>query len=118
MGGGGGGENTNGMITFTWWDGMPTPGEAIIIYSSGVGIIIQHYHTTWNTVIAALNAWCAANLSGSATYGFTLGDPTNDGPKELSQYQQQMSMNGNGQSEQFFLKAVDANGVIKATTLY
>jgi len=117
MGGGGGG-GPNGTIIFTWWDGMPIPGQAIVVFSSGVGIIVQHFHTTWDTVITALNAFCAANLSGAATYSFTLTDEGNDGTKELSQFQQQMSLSGNGQSASFIFKGVAPTGTTYQASMF
>jgi len=44
---------------FGWWDGMPTPGEATVLQGYGQ-VTVEHYHTTWQTVIDVLTAWCDA----------------------------------------------------------
>ena len=139
MGGGGGGSNFF-MVDFesltpsdmskilpngnygqimTQYDSFYTPSGTAVITTDYSGLVVKHNDTSWQTVIDALNVWCASNLSPGAYYSFTVSSGFDPATLLLpTQDANFINLNSNGQTEQMVFKVRLPTGNIKQMSFY
>jgi hypothetical protein len=109
---------TWGNIQTQYDPGYCPEGTAIVTANYG-GLLVQHFNTSWQTMIDALNIWCNTYLSPGHYHSFTMTLGFDTSTLMLaSQDMNFISLNSNGQQEQMILKALTPSGSVKQTSFY